>query len=267
MASILIVDDEESIRFTYKRFLTDAGYDVAVASHFIEAKSLLPANEFEVAIVDRVLGESNGIELVKHIKEVQPFCEPILISGFPSFKSASETLQYDVFAYLTKPILKKKLCQTVDGAVKKNRIKKESHHNERILQSLFDSSPDAIVISDLSKKTRFVNPAFTRIFGYSKKELIGSFIPYVPEWDKEKTESDFRTGNVPHPIIEQIELLAEEESQLTEAESIRPPDAAQPSRATLSGNLSVNTKGSPPSPLAKTVIVAAIMVSPSVAVI
>ena len=124
MASILIVDDEESIRFTYKRFLTDAGYDVAVASHFIEAKSLLPANEFEVAIVDRVLGESNGIELVKHIKEVQPFCEPVLISGFPSFKSASETLQYDVFAYLTKPILKKKLCQTVDGAVKKNRIKK-----------------------------------------------------------------------------------------------------------------------------------------------
>jgi len=190
MANVLIVDDEESIRYSYKKFLTDSGHDVAVASHFLEAKALLPANEFEVAIVDRILGDSNGIDLVKHIREAQPFCEPILISAYPSFESASETLQYDVFAYLTKPIIKKKLCQTVGDAVRKNRIKKESQHNEIILQSLFDSSPDAIVISDLCHKTRFVNPAFTRIFGYTKEELMGKCIPYVPDWDKKKTESE-----------------------------------------------------------------------------
>jgi PAS domain S-box-containing protein len=190
MVSVLIVDDEESIRFSYKKFLTDSGYDVAVASHFLEAKALLPANEFAVAIVDRILGDDNGMDLVKHIREAQPFCEPILISAYPSFESAIETLQYDVFAYLTKPIVKKKLCQAVDDAVRKNRIKKESQHNEIILQSLFDSSPDAIVISDLYHKTRFVNPAFTRIFRYAKEELIGKFIPYVPDWDKKKTESE-----------------------------------------------------------------------------
>ena len=111
MASVLIVDDEESIRFSYKKFLTDSGYDVAVASHFLEAKVLLPANEFAMAIVDRILGDDNGMDFVKHIREAQPFCEPILISAYPSFESAIETLQYDVFAYLTKPIVKKKLCQ------------------------------------------------------------------------------------------------------------------------------------------------------------
>lgn len=190
MARVLLVDDEESIRYSYRKFLTDAGYDVAVASRLEDAKALLFGNEFEVAIVDRLLGADNGLELVKHIREVQPFCEPILISGYPSFESASKTLQYDVFAYLTKPIYKKSLCETVDDAIRKNRIKKESRHRERVLQSLFDASPDAIVISDLSGRTKFVNPAFTRIFGYSKEELEGRAIPNVPEWDKEKTESE-----------------------------------------------------------------------------
>jgi PAS domain S-box-containing protein len=202
MTKVLIVDDEESIRFSFKKFLTDSGYDVAVASHLLEAKALLPANEFEVAIVDRILGDSNGIEFVKHIKEVQPFCEPILISAYPNFESASETLQYDVFAYLAKPIVKKKLCQTVDDAVRKNRIKRESRHHERILQSLFDSSPDAIVISDLYHKIRFVNPAFMRIFGYSKEELIGKCIPNVPDADKEKTESERNDLVMRRPVPE-----------------------------------------------------------------
>ena len=202
MASVLIVDDEESIRFSYKKFLTDSGHNVAVASHLLEAKALLPDNKFEVAIVDRILGDSNGVELIKLIREAQPFCEAILISAYPSFESASETIQYDVFAYLTKPVVKKKLCQTVENAIIKNKIKKESQHNEIILQSLFNSSPDAIVISDLSQKTRFVNPMFTRIFGYSKEELVGKQIPYIPDWDKEKTESERNDLVMERPVAE-----------------------------------------------------------------
>ncbi len=190
MAKVLIVDDEESIRYSYQRFLSDAGYDVTLASSLHDAKAFLVGNKFEVAIVDRILGDGNGLELIKRINEVQPFCEPILISGNPNFESASETLRYDVFAYLSKPVVKKKLCQMVQDAVQKNERRRESCHHERILQFLFDSSPNAIVISDLSGRTRFVNPSFTRIFGYSKEELIGKRIPYIPEWDKQKSESE-----------------------------------------------------------------------------
>lgn len=202
MARVLIVDDEEKIRFSFKKILTDTGHDVVAASHLVDAKAILSCNEFDVAVIDRILGTSNGLELVKHVREVQPFCEPIFISGYPSFESASETLQYDVFAYLTKPIRKKKLCQTVEDAVRKSKIKKETKHNERILQSLFDSSPNAIVISDLSNKTRFVNPTFTRIFGYSKEEITGEYIPYIPDWDQENTESEWNDLVAGKPVLE-----------------------------------------------------------------
>lgn len=190
MANVLIVDDEESIRYSYHRFLSDAGYDVTLASSFDDAKAFLAGQNFEVAIVDRILGDGNGLELIKRIRDVWPFCESILISGNPNFESASETLQYDVFAYLSKPVVKEKLCQMVQDAVQKNRKRKESCHRERILQSLFDSSLNAVVISDLSGRTRFVNPSFTRIFGYSKEEVTGRKMPCLPEWETLKSESE-----------------------------------------------------------------------------
>ena len=69
MAKVLVVDDEESIRYSFRKFLADAGFDVVVVSHFTEAKTCLSANEFEVAVVDRILPEGqNGLNLIKHIE-------------------------------------------------------------------------------------------------------------------------------------------------------------------------------------------------------
>lgn len=54
----------------------------------------------------------------------------------------------------------------------------------------FDFSPKAIVIYDLSGRATFVNPAFRRIFGYEKEEVLGKPIPYIPDSHLEVTESE-----------------------------------------------------------------------------
>ncbi len=191
MPRILIVDDEENIRFSFKQFLTAAGYEVVTAAHPIDARAILAANEFDVAVIDRILSDGqNGIDLVKYIRAVQPFCEPVLMSGYPTFSSAAETLQFDTFAYLRKPVKQEKLCSVVAEAVCKSSSKKDAGHFKDVLQSVFYSSPNAILICDLSGRARFVNPSFSRIFGYDKKEVTGKHIDYIPDWDHEKTESD-----------------------------------------------------------------------------
>ncbi|WDN89364.1 hypothetical protein BuS5_02332 [Desulfosarcina sp. BuS5] len=191
MPRILVVDDEENIRFSFKHFLTAAGYEVVTVTHPIDARAILSANEFDVAIIDRILSDGqNGIDLVKYIRAVQPFCEPVLMSGYPSFSSAAETLQFETFAYLAKPVKQEKLCRVVAEAVHKSKAKKNSGHFKSVLQSIFHSSPNAIAICDLSGRARFVNPSFTRIFGYDKKEVIGKHIDYIPAWDQQKTESE-----------------------------------------------------------------------------
>jgi DNA-binding NtrC family response regulator len=127
MPRIVVVDDEENIRFIFKKILTAAGHEVASAAHLIDARAIISANEFDVAIIDRILSDGhNGIELVEYIRAAHPFCEPILISGYKTSRSAAEALKFDTFAYLTKPVKQDKLCHVVAEAAGKSKAKKDS---------------------------------------------------------------------------------------------------------------------------------------------
>ena len=134
MAKVFVVDDEESIRFSFNRMLTGAGHEVIAAGHSTDAKAILAVNEFDVAVIDRILmGGETGLELIEYIKKMQPSCETILISGYPTLKSAAEALQYETFAYLSKPVKKEELCRVVKEAVRKRRERsnRESHSPQR----------------------------------------------------------------------------------------------------------------------------------------
>ncbi len=116
MKKILIVDDEEIIRFSFGSILTEAGYDIVRAEDISDAKTVLALNKFRVAIVDRLLGPDNGLELVEHINTIQPDCKTILVSAYPTFQSASEGFKLNLFDYLKKPVRKSDLCKVVDNA-------------------------------------------------------------------------------------------------------------------------------------------------------
>lgn len=123
MAKILIVDDEESIRFSFAFILTDAGHEVYNAADQFEAMAILESKDIDVAVVDRLLGSHNGMDLIEYINKAHLFCTTILISAYPSFKSASEGFKHKLFAYLQKPIKKENLCQTVEAAIKNSEEK------------------------------------------------------------------------------------------------------------------------------------------------
>ena len=192
MAKVLVVDDEESIRFSFSRMLTDVDHEVIVAGHSTDAKAILAANAFDVAVIDRILirGES-GLELIKHVKAMQPSCETILVSAYPTFKSAAETLQHETFAYLNKPVKKEELCRVVKEAVRKGKARNDLKNRERIFRSVFNTSPNPTAVCDLSGRVKFINPAFTALFGYEENEVTGEPLPNIPYWDKDETESEF----------------------------------------------------------------------------
>ncbi len=126
MARVLVVDDEEAIRFTFQRFLTDAGHEVSVAEYENDAREILSANEFDVAVIDRILPDGNsGLDLMKEIKNLQLSCEVIMISGLPMFRDSSKAEEDEPFTYLTKPIRGSEIVQHVEEAVKESMLKEE----------------------------------------------------------------------------------------------------------------------------------------------
>ena len=63
----------------------------------------------------------------------------------------------------------------------------ESKRGEDLYRSLLNSSVDSIAIYDMEGRTKYVNPAFTRIFGWTMEELEGRRIPFLPESEREAT--------------------------------------------------------------------------------
>ncbi len=119
MAKVLLVEDEEQTRTSYQELLTRMGHEVFSARDAEEAKSIiLSEEELDVALVDRILpGEEDGMAVLRFIQANQPLCQAVLVSGYPSFSSASEALRAHAFDYLTKPLQIAKLCQVLDAAL------------------------------------------------------------------------------------------------------------------------------------------------------
>lgn len=192
---ILVVDDEESVRFSLDRFLQKAGYEVSVASGIGTAKPLVETKAFDAAIVDRVLGDGeDGLDFVTHLKERQPFCQIILISAYPSFQSAVHVLSAGAFAYIVKPVRKTEILKAAEEAVRQSIEVRENDRRKRLFHSFFDHSSNAIVIYDLGGRVRYMNQQFATMFGYTPEECLGEKLWIIPESDREETLKSLTTA-------------------------------------------------------------------------
>ena len=81
MATILIVDDEEAERESWRRTLQMEGHEVVVAARGDEALRICESHPFDVVILDYLMPSMRGIELLARIREKQPFVRSIIISG------------------------------------------------------------------------------------------------------------------------------------------------------------------------------------------
>lgn len=102
--NILIADDEESIRFTFTSFLSDAGYRLTTADSLPDCMKKLRAESFDLLFLDIGIGLDNGIEAIQEIKEMQPNCSVVMITGAPSAKTITQARKYGALDCLAKPV-------------------------------------------------------------------------------------------------------------------------------------------------------------------
>lgn len=100
---ILIIDDEQSVGTFFSRLLRSKGYRIGVASSGDQAHQLIAKENFDVAMVDLKLPDADGLSLLQHIKNVQPQCEVIIMTGYSTTRTAVKAIQYGAFDYIEKP--------------------------------------------------------------------------------------------------------------------------------------------------------------------
>jgi len=113
--SILIVDDEEIIRDFLSEVLED--YEISVASDGDEAIRKLKERSFNLVITDLRMPRVPGEEVVKAARELHPNTKVIVISGYSSLYTVSQSVTHGACAFLSKPFSIKELMQTVSTAL------------------------------------------------------------------------------------------------------------------------------------------------------
>jgi two-component system NtrC family response regulator len=100
---VLIIDDEADVCTFFRRLLTRRGYAVVTAVNQAEAHRALEEKQYNVALVDLKLPDTDGLTLLKMIKARQPACEVIIMTGYSTVKTAVTAIQLGAYEYLEKP--------------------------------------------------------------------------------------------------------------------------------------------------------------------
>ncbi|MHC1570566.1 MAG: response regulator [Methermicoccaceae archaeon] len=226
---ILIVDDEPSIRSSLKMMLKEAGYTPAVASDGGEAIEKLEAEQFDVVLLDLVMEPVGGMDVLKMLHEHDPKCAVIVMTGFATIESAISTLKLGAYDYLLKPFKPDELFNIVKRAVEWRELELELSERERELresrrryQTLFEETSDAVVVFDRIGRILDANTFATRLFGYSKDELLEmSFFDLYAEKDRYTAEQVFPSALKGYSAYFEIEFKRKEGSPIVGEMSAR----------------------------------------------
>ena len=145
---ILVVDDEESIRFTFSSFLKDEGYEVNTASSLAQCCEELEGKEFDLIFLDILLGGDSGIDALRVCKENNPACPVVMITGSPSFDTATDAVRLGAYDYIPKPVRHETLIRITDKAIQHKQLVDQKEAFRIRLKAIFQSVKDGIISVD-----------------------------------------------------------------------------------------------------------------------
>src|SRR5687767_14385162 len=130
-ASILVVDDENSVTSALDLLLRDEGYEVTIASTVAEAQTLLTRCWFDLVFLDLRLPDGDGIALLEHIKHVASETEVIMMTAHGSLEVTIEAIKRGAFYYVEKPFSFDQVAILAQRALQFKAIKTENRLGKR----------------------------------------------------------------------------------------------------------------------------------------
>jgi PAS domain S-box-containing protein len=185
---LLVVDDDYGVRKALVDVLAHCGYECDQAESVTEALLYLQKETYTCVLTDLVMPGGSGLDLLRDIVSTYPDVAVILVSGQNDTTFVRKALKNGAFDYIVKPATAGEIVTTVYGALKKRerylkeqtdkqclREKAEVGMVESILfEDIVRSTIDGIMITDLENRIIMVNPAYERLTGYSRMELVGA---------------------------------------------------------------------------------------------
>jgi two-component system, NtrC family, response regulator HydG len=198
---ILVVDDEESIRYTFESFLLDEGYAVDTAKEYREAVGLINDADFDLIFADVILpGGKSGIDVIREVRARNLDCPVVMITGDPNVESASDAVRLGAFDYIPKPVRQDTLLRVAAMALKHKTVTEEKERYRSNLEAIFRSVKDAIITVDRDLKIVEINTAASKICGLSREAIGQPFNIFPADCRKNCLEALGETIETKQPV-------------------------------------------------------------------
>ncbi len=143
--SVLIVDDEASVRTSLSGWFKRDGYDVAAAENAIAALNLLRGRPYDVVLLDIKMPGMDGMDLQERIHQIDPRLAVIMMTAFASVETAVRALKQGAFDYVTKPVDPDELSHLVRRAMEQRRLRQE---NTQLRQAVDDLGGRDLIVGN-----------------------------------------------------------------------------------------------------------------------
>jgi len=119
---VLVIDDDANIRRSLERVLRKAGYDVTSASNGTVGVGALDHDAFDVVITDLVMGEMDGMEVLKRLAARRDSPEVIMLTGYGTVERAVEAMKLGAYDFLIKPATREEVVKATAKALEKRAL-------------------------------------------------------------------------------------------------------------------------------------------------
>ncbi len=172
---ILVVDDDPNLRKTLADILRLKGYLSVTAGNGAEAVAAVGREKISLALIDLMLPDMSGLDVMERIKAASPLTEAIILTAHASLDTAIEATKRGAFSYLLKPYQMDDLLRYIRHGIERRQAQEEIIH----LASFPRLHPSPVIELDHDGAVTYANPAAERLFpdlcalGHSHPLLAG----------------------------------------------------------------------------------------------
>jgi DNA-binding NtrC family response regulator len=130
---LLLVDDDFDFRSSIARRFRRRGYVVQEAAGGEDALAHFAVRQFDVAVVDLVMPQMSGVELLERLKSHQPECEVVMLTGQATIETAVAAMKLGAYDYVTKPFPLAELESLIERARERRQLLKENAQLKTVL--------------------------------------------------------------------------------------------------------------------------------------
>ena len=179
--TVLVVDDEESIRDTMRIHLESEGFGVVTSENGKDAIDALKRHDVSIVVTDIKMPVLDGFALLDHVRERYSFLPVIMLTGYVDVNMAVDAMRRGSSDYVTKPVRKKELIAAVENVLRRTECEKDSEHFRISRVSVLLDGGILIFHKDLSKSPQIDADVFGGMLATVRMFINDTFLKHGNE--------------------------------------------------------------------------------------